>query len=75
MGGQKIILGGGHLPPLAPPWRRHCTRIKRPHPLQVLKAKPTKSGGLKAAFERVGEDNKELSNKECVNLDSDSSDR
>ena len=23
MGGQKIILGG-HLPPLAPPWRRHC---------------------------------------------------
>ena len=37
-------------------------------------AKPMKSGGLKAAFERMGKDNEELSNKECVNLDSDSSD-
>ena len=25
MGGQKIILGGGHLPPPFLPWRRHCT--------------------------------------------------
>ena len=25
MGGQKIILGG-HLPPLPPPWRRHCVQ-------------------------------------------------
>ena len=43
-------------------------------PLASPQAKPTKSGGLKAAFERMGKDNKELSNKECVNLDSDSSD-
>ena len=27
IGGQKIILGG-HFPPLAPPWRRHCPQSK-----------------------------------------------
>ena len=32
-----------------------------------------KSGGLKAAFERMGKGNEVLSNKECINLDSDSS--